>query len=173
MGDLRSNPFSMSTVLFSVTSKLRRDHQGRSHHKNDEQRRIATPAEIPLEMVLNRRPRKTLGWRTPSRSLQRTATLPAIVTFGLAGNADLRYVIRADGQRQTTAQRCVKDVLALQPATVFRTVRLTPRSPQKAVKTRGRRAASGTREAHRRPTARDPAAATHTATGGVRGWRQR
>ena len=52
-------------------------------------------------------------------------------------DADLRYVIRADGQRQTTAQRCVKDVLALQPATVFRTVRLTPRSPQKAVKTRG------------------------------------
>ena len=52
-------------------------------------------------------------------------------------DADLRYVIRADGQRQTTAQRCVKDVLALQPATVFRTVQLTPRSPQKAVKTRG------------------------------------
>ena len=52
-------------------------------------------------------------------------------------DADLRYVIRADGQRQTTAQQCVKDVLALQPATVFRTVRLTPRSPQKAMKPHG------------------------------------
>lgn len=53
--------------------------------------------------------------------------------------AGLRYVIRADPMRQTTEGKLgVKDVLARQPGTVFRTVALTPRSAQKAVKTRGR-----------------------------------
>jgi hypothetical protein len=61
-------------------------------------------------------------------------------------DAQLRYVLRADPQRQTTAGVCVKDVLA-QPATVFRTGRLTPRSPQKAVKTRGRHPARDERHA--------------------------
>lgn len=61
--------------------------------------------------------------------------------------AQLRYVIRMDPQRQTTARLCVKDLLAAQPATVFRTVRLTPRSPQKAVTTRGRHPARDERDA--------------------------
>jgi hypothetical protein len=51
----------------------------------------------------------------------------------------LRYAIRACPTRQTTsAQLPVKEVLARQPGTVFRTVPLSPRSAQKAVKTRGR-----------------------------------
>ena len=63
-------------------------------------------------------------------------------------HAQLRYVIRACPQRQTTeAKRCVKDVLATQPATVFRTVPLTPRSKRKAVSTRGRHPARAEREA--------------------------
>ena len=53
--------------------------------------------------------------------------------------AHLRYVIRACPARQTTeAKRDVKTVLARQPGTVFRTVPLSPRSPRKAVQTRGR-----------------------------------
>ena len=53
--------------------------------------------------------------------------------------AQLHYVIRASPTRQTTAaKRCVKDVLAQQPTTVFRTVPLTPRSERKAIVTRGR-----------------------------------
>jgi Transposase DNA-binding/Transposase DDE domain len=62
-------------------------------------------------------------------------------------DAHLHYVIRADPQRQTTARMCVKDLIATQPATVFRTVRLTPRSAQKAVKTRGRHPARDERHA--------------------------
>jgi hypothetical protein len=53
--------------------------------------------------------------------------------------AQLRYVIRASPTRHTTeANLGVKAVLARRPGTVFRTVPLSPRSPQKAVKTRGR-----------------------------------
>jgi len=53
--------------------------------------------------------------------------------------AGLRYVIRACPKRQTTdAKLPVKEVLARQAGTVFRTVPLTPRSAQKEVKTRGR-----------------------------------
>jgi hypothetical protein len=53
--------------------------------------------------------------------------------------AGLRYVIRACPTRQTTeGRRPVKEVLARQAATLFRTVPLTPRSAQKEVKTRGR-----------------------------------
>lgn len=60
--------------------------------------------------------------------------------------AGLRYVIRACPKRQTTdAKRPVKEVLARQPGTVFRTVPLTPRSAQKEVKTRGRHPARAER----------------------------
>lgn len=53
--------------------------------------------------------------------------------------AGLRYVIRACPKRQTTdAKLPVKEVLARQAGTVFRTVPLTPRSAQKEAKTRGR-----------------------------------
>jgi hypothetical protein len=63
-------------------------------------------------------------------------------------DAQLRYVIRADPQRQTTeAKRSVTEVLARQPATVFRTVRLTPRSARKAERTRGRHPARDERNA--------------------------
>jgi len=64
-------------------------------------------------------------------------------------DAQLRYVIRADPQRQTTdAKQTVTQVLASQQgATVFRTVRLTPRSARKAERTRGRHPARDEREA--------------------------
>ncbi len=63
-------------------------------------------------------------------------------------DAQLRYVIRADPQRPTTeAKRAVHEVLARQPATVFRTVPLTPRSERKAVRTRGRHPARDERDA--------------------------
>lgn len=63
-------------------------------------------------------------------------------------DAQLRYVIRADPQRQTTeAKQRVKDVLARQPATIFRTVPLTPRSARKAERTRGRHPARVERDA--------------------------
>jgi hypothetical protein len=63
-------------------------------------------------------------------------------------HAQLHYVIRADPQRQTTeAKQTVHDVLARRPATVFRTVRLTPRSERKAERTRGRHPARDERDA--------------------------
>lgn len=63
-------------------------------------------------------------------------------------DAQLRYVIRADPQRQTTeAKQDVKAVLARQAATVFRTVPLTPRSERKAERTRGRHPARDERDA--------------------------
>jgi hypothetical protein len=63
-------------------------------------------------------------------------------------HAGLRYVIRADPQRQTTdAKQPVQAVLARQPATVFRKVRLTPRSERKAERTRGRHPAREERDA--------------------------
>jgi hypothetical protein len=63
-------------------------------------------------------------------------------------HARLRYVIRADPQRQTTeAKQTVNEVLARSPATVFRTVRLTPRSERKAERTRGRHPARDERDA--------------------------
>jgi hypothetical protein len=63
--------------------------------------------------------------------------------------AQQRYVIRADPQRQTTdAKRTVTEVLARQhPATVFRRVRLTPRSDRKAERSRGRHPARDERDA--------------------------
>jgi len=63
-------------------------------------------------------------------------------------DASLRYVIRADPQRQTTdAKQSVHDVLARQPATLLRTVRLAPRSARKAERTRGRHPARDERDA--------------------------
>lgn len=63
-------------------------------------------------------------------------------------DAHLRYVIRADPQRQTTdATQSVREVLARQPATLFRTVPLTPRSERKAERTRGRHPARDERAA--------------------------
>ena len=63
-------------------------------------------------------------------------------------HAQLRYVIRADPQRQTTeAKQTVNEALARCPATVFRTVRLTPRSERKAERTRGRHPARDERDA--------------------------
>lgn len=64
-------------------------------------------------------------------------------------DAQLRHVIRADPQRQTTdVRRTVTEVLARQqPATVFRTVRLAPRSERKAERSRGRHAAREERDA--------------------------
>jgi len=63
-------------------------------------------------------------------------------------DAQLRYVIRADPRRQTMeTQETVGDIMGRQPATVFRTVPLTPRSTQKAGRTRGRHPARLERDA--------------------------
>jgi hypothetical protein len=62
--------------------------------------------------------------------------------------AGLHYVIRADPKRRTTeAKRQMKEVLARQPGTVFRTVPLAPRSANKAARTRGRYQARAERQA--------------------------
>jgi hypothetical protein len=61
-------------------------------------------------------------------------------------DAHLRYVIRADPARQTTdARQSVHEVLARQPASLFRIMPLTPRSERKAERTRGRHPARGER----------------------------
>jgi hypothetical protein len=53
--------------------------------------------------------------------------------------AGLHYVIRVDPTRRTAeAMRPMKEVLARQPGTLFRTVPVTPRSPKTASRTRGR-----------------------------------
>jgi hypothetical protein len=62
-------------------------------------------------------------------------------------DAQCDYVIRADPQRHTTIHQSVTEVLAQQPATIFRTVPLSPRSQQKAVRTRGRHPARDERDA--------------------------
>jgi hypothetical protein len=63
-------------------------------------------------------------------------------------DAQLHYVVRADPQRQTTdAKQSVHEVLARHPATLFRTVRLTPRSGRKAERAQGRHPAREEREA--------------------------
>jgi hypothetical protein len=101
--------------------------------------------------------------RWEQMALQVSATLPAGVAalhvmdqeaddydvLAVLHDAQLRYVIRADPQRQTTdAKQTVTEALAhQQPATVFRTVRLTPRSERKAERTRGRHPAREEREA--------------------------
>jgi hypothetical protein len=52
--------------------------------------------------------------------------------------AKLSFVIRASPERQTTnTGLCARDVLAMKPARLFRTVSLNPRSPRKAVASRG------------------------------------
>lgn len=63
-------------------------------------------------------------------------------------DTQLHYVIRAAPERQTTdAKQSVHEVLARQPATLFRTVQLTPRSERKAERTRGRHPARDERDA--------------------------
>ncbi len=53
--------------------------------------------------------------------------------------ANLRYVVRAHPTRQTAEDKLpVKDILARHAAMLFRTVPLTPRSPKKARRLRGR-----------------------------------
>ena len=62
--------------------------------------------------------------------------------------AQLRYVIRAHPQRQTTpGKQRVNEVLARHPTTLCRTVRLSPRSERKAERTRGRHPAREERDA--------------------------
>ena len=62
--------------------------------------------------------------------------------------AKLRYVVRASPKRQTTdGNPCAKEVLSRNPAKVFRTVPLTPRTERKAVVTRGRHPARTERDA--------------------------
>lgn len=95
-------------------------------------------------------------------ALQVSATLPAGVravhvmdqeadsydVLAALHEARLGYVIRADPARQTTdARRGMDEVLATQPATLFRTVPLTPRSARKAERTRGRHPARLERDA--------------------------
>jgi len=100
--------------------------------------------------------------RWEQAALQVAAALPAGVTalhvmdqeaddydvLAALQEAQLRYVVRADPQRQTDAKRTVTEAVAhQQPATVFRRVRLTPRSARKAERTRGRHPAREERDA--------------------------
>jgi hypothetical protein len=101
--------------------------------------------------------------RWEQAALQVSAALPAGVAalhvmdqeaddydvLAVLHEAQLRYVIRADPQRQTTdTKQTVAEVLGHQQGTtVFRTVRLTPRSERKAERTRGRHPARDEREA--------------------------
>ena len=52
--------------------------------------------------------------------------------------AQLRFVVRASPQRTTTTQQSAKVVLESQPATLFRTVAMTPRRPHESARTQGR-----------------------------------
>ncbi len=62
--------------------------------------------------------------------------------------AQLGFVIRASPERQTANDGLsAKEVLAQEPTRLFRTVSLNPRSPRKAVATRGRRPARAERNA--------------------------
>jgi hypothetical protein len=58
--------------------------------------------------------------------------------FAALQAAQLRYVVRAAAQRKTTRKQSVTEVLGAQPATLFRTVALTPRRPQDSARTKGR-----------------------------------
>jgi hypothetical protein len=123
------------------------------HGMTPSQRVVATRAK-------SRSAKESARWE--EMALQVSAALPAGVgalhvmdqeaddydVLAALHDAQLRYVIRADPQRQTTeAKLCVKDMLAPHPATVFRTVPLTPRSERKAVRTRGRHPARVERDA--------------------------
>lgn len=62
--------------------------------------------------------------------------------------ARLGFVIRASPERQTANNAlCAKEVLAQEPARLFRTVSLNPRSPREARATRGRRPTRAERDA--------------------------
>ena len=61
--------------------------------------------------------------------------------------AALHFVIRASPRRRTTGAQRVRDVLAPAPATLFRTVPLTPRRPRDVARTKGRRPLRAEREA--------------------------
>jgi len=120
-----------------------------------------TPSErVEATRAKPRAAKESARWE--DQALQVTAALPAGVTalhvmdqeaddydvLAALHDAQLRYVIRADPQRQTTeAKQSVRDVLARHPASLFRTVRLTPRSDQKAERTRGRHPAREERDA--------------------------
>jgi hypothetical protein len=62
--------------------------------------------------------------------------------------APLRYVVRvASRRRTTTARRSIKDMLSTHPATLFRTVALTPRRPRDSARSKGRHPVRAEREA--------------------------
>jgi hypothetical protein len=131
-------------------------------HQDAVEHRGLTPSQRVLATRAKPRAAKESA-RWEQMALQVSATLPAGVAalhvmdqeaddydvLAVLHDAQLRYVIRADPQRQTTdAKRSVTEALAhQQPATVFRTVRLTPRSARKAERTRGRHPARDERNA--------------------------
>lgn len=133
-----------------------------SIHQDAVTHRGMTPSQRVLATRTKPRAAKESA-RWEQTALQVSAALPAGVValhvmdqeaddddvLAVLHDAQLRYVIRADPQRQTTdAPRTVTEVLAQpQPATVFRTVRLTPRSERKAERTRGRHPARDERNA--------------------------
>ena len=61
--------------------------------------------------------------------------------------AQQRYVVRVAPHRTTTTKQSVTATLSTQPATLFRTVPLTPRRPQDAARTKGRYPVRAEREA--------------------------
>jgi hypothetical protein len=62
-------------------------------------------------------------------------------------DAQQRYVVRVAPHRTTTTKQSVKAALSTQPATVFRTVPLTPRRPHESARTKGRHPVRAEREA--------------------------
>jgi hypothetical protein len=62
--------------------------------------------------------------------------------------AQRRYVVRMSPRRRTTtARRSVTEVLGTHPATLFRTVALTPRRPRESARTKGRHPVRAERDA--------------------------
>jgi hypothetical protein len=131
-------------------------------HQDAVAHRGMTPSQRVLATRAKPRAAKESA-RWEQAALQVSATLPAGVValhvmdqeaddydvLAALHDAQLRYVVRADSQRQTTdGKRTVTEALAYQqPATVFRMVRLTPRSERKAERTRGRHPARDERHA--------------------------
>jgi len=119
-----------------------------------------TPSErVTASRAKPRAARESARWE--QMALAVAATLPAGVqalhvmdqeaddydVLAALQGAQVRFVIRIDPDRQTTGRQGVREVVATQPATVFRAVPVTPRSHQKAVKTRGRHPARDERTA--------------------------
>ena len=123
-------------------------------------RGMTRPQRVKATLAKPRAAKESARWE--QMALQVSRALPAGVhaihvmdqegddydVFAALHHAQLRYVIRADPQRQTTdGQQTLHTVLTGHAATVFRTVRLAPRRPRAAQRSRGRHPAREERTA--------------------------